>query len=59
MATKPRTKELCWKLIEKLENDNDLLSDAVHKISNEAQAALIEKDRQLLNKCKTCQRGIK
>jgi hypothetical protein len=59
MATKPRTKELCWKVIERLEYENEAMSSALHKMSNEAAVALAEKDKELLEKCRTCKRGIR
>jgi hypothetical protein len=59
MGTKPRSLELCHKVIEKLEKDNAMLSDTLHKLANEAQAALIEKDRQMVEKCRLCRRRIR
>ena len=54
----PRTRELCHKRITKLEEENKLLSDTLHKLANEAQEALMEKDNERMEMCKKCKRGI-
>lgn len=54
MATKPRTKELCWKLIERLEKDYKTVNDAYHKLANECEVMLMEKDKAFLEKCNRC-----
>lgn len=59
MATKPRSRELCWKLIERLEKDYHDLSEAYHRLANEAQIALNDKDKELLEKCRKCKRGFR
>jgi hypothetical protein len=59
MATKPRTKELCWRLIEKIEAERDLAVNAYHKLSGECEALLLERDRAMLEKCKQCKRGLR
>ena len=52
----PRTVEFCHKRIIKLEDENETLSDALHKLANEAQVALMEKDRLRADMCKKCRR---
>lgn len=57
MATKPRTKELCWKLIERLEKENEAMSEALHTMSDECAVILSNKDKQMHEKCQKCTRG--
>lgn len=59
MATKPRTLNLCWKHIERLEEENEAMSDALHKMKNECAVMLSEKDGERLSMCKKCARGIR
>lgn len=58
MPTRPRSKEICWNLIAKMEKDYSELNEAYHSLANEAQIALMKKDMLLLEKCKTCTRGV-
>jgi hypothetical protein len=53
-----RNIKMCHQRIAHLEEQNEALSDALNKIDNEYAHALSEKDRLIMNKCKTCTRGI-
>jgi len=59
VSTRPRTKELCWKLIGRLEKENEAISEALHKMNNECAVILSNKDMEMEKKCLTCKRGIK
>ena len=59
MATRPRSLDLCYRLIDRLENENAAISDALHKMSNECAVMLSNKDREMLEKCKACGRGVR
>lgn len=58
MSQKPRTLELCHKLIDRLTVENAAMSDALHKMSNDCAVVLANKDRQLEEKCQRCRRGL-
>ena len=49
--TKPKTLEECWKHIAMIE-------DAYHALSNDCGKMLGNKDLEMINKCKKCQRGL-
>lgn len=57
-ARAPRNLNLALKRIDQLENENEALSDALHKISNECAVMLSNKDKAMIEKCKTCKRGL-
>lgn len=57
MSTRPRSKEMCWRLIAKLEKEFNDVSDAYHGLSNECAVMLSNKDREMMDKCKRCARG--
>ena len=50
----PRSIEFAHKRIIKLEEENTLLSDTLHNLSNETQIALMEKDRYRVEMCAKC-----
>ena len=54
MATKPRTKELCWKLIEMLEKEKARLEEANREMSEIYARALTDKDMAFARKCDRC-----
>ena len=50
--TKPKTLPEAWKHIE-------IIEDAYHRLSNECGVMLGNKDKEMFQKCQTCQRGIR
>lgn len=43
--------------IERLQKENEAVSDALHKMSNECSIMLSNKDRAMVDKCRNCKRG--
>ena len=45
--------------IAKLEEENEAMSDALNKVAEECAIVLSNKDREMEEKCKKCQRGMR
>ena len=54
MATKPRTLKQSWAHIERFEKEYKTVNDAYHKLANEYQTILMEKDKGFEDKCNRC-----